>query len=364
MIVCYTLSLLSILLNFIFRNKNLYLVIITLMFVFFSGFRGMEVGTDTIGYARDFYSVANIQIEKIFDSPYRFEPGFTLLCNIALYIFDDVQGLFFLYAIFTWTLMGYFVYINISKKYYWLAMFSIVAFGFYGYSMNVMRQALAIAIACNSIQYIVSRKYIKALTLIGISTLFHYSLGIMFPVVLFVILLHYRVIEGQTRLIYIFGVICVLVIFISASLFIFISSNLDMFFGSYVGYFSPDSRFNAEVGLSGRLIAQSIFYISLALISCSYYTEGEQRIRILLYSIFMLIAAMAAFSQMGVMKIFYRIVDTFNVYICVLLPEIFNMEKRFDIRAWGIVIVVIIGFLQLHYNLVNGINEVTDYSLC
>ena len=275
-------------------------------------------------------------------------------------IFDDFQGMLLLYSILTYGALAYCLYINTTKKYYWMAMFGVVAFGFLGYSMNGMRQALSIAIGCNIIQYVLSKKIIKAILLLSIAALFHRSILLMLPFVMFISLVYEKIYNSTIKIVYLNMLSSVLMIIVFFVLFNFFSQHLDMIEGFYGGYFS--GKFSGAVGFSKRLTCLIAFNFILVMIAGSYKIEGTQRVKIFMYSLFLITACAAMIAQMNAMRIFYRVVDIFNIYICLIIPEIMVMEQRAWVRAVFTVMIIVIGVLVLSYLLISGVNEVADYT--
>ena len=68
-------------------------------------------------------------------------------------------------------------------------------------------------------------------------------------------------------------------------------------------------------------------------------------------------------AQMNVMAIFYRFIDTFSIYFCVLIPELLCTIKNDANKIMFSGLIVIFGVLNMTYILMKGLHQVTEYSV-
>lgn len=116
--------------------------VIVLMLTLFAGLRGNFVGADTIGYIERFLYLVSIDAD--WDGTSSAEPGYKTLVLIARLISDDP-------TVFLIVTSGVVSGLLVAGAYRMalippLALFVMIAFGFYAFHMNGLRQGLALAV--------------------------------------------------------------------------------------------------------------------------------------------------------------------------------------------------------------------------
>ncbi len=144
--------------------------------VFISGFRGMNVGTDTKGTYFEIYEFAQYRLESIRDW------GYGLLNFVSYKIYNNYNFLLLLVSIIIYGLI--FVRIYKSSEIPWFSVFLFFATDFFFVSMNMVRQSISIAIFVYVWPMIYSRKkgdIVKTWILIIVGVLMHSSCLIIIP---------------------------------------------------------------------------------------------------------------------------------------------------------------------------------------
>jgi len=163
------------------RNKalyNLYISLIFLTLVLFSGLRDRSVGTDTGMYVGRFLRL-NSDIASLINSSSRIEIGYRFLELLAYKISDNYISLLLFIAFVT-------LYFQIRGIYRLsvdplISIFVLITFGIYTYVFNGARQAIAAAIYLYALYYLVKGNFKKYLLWILLAFLFHKSVVLMIP---------------------------------------------------------------------------------------------------------------------------------------------------------------------------------------
>ena len=153
------------------HDKFKYLSIVVVILTVIAGFRSESVGIDTTSYIQKMTYIANGNPELAFG----LEQGFKILVKYLLKISSSYTLFFTLVAAFT-------NYLIIKRLWDYRYIASVPCMmlcyyaGFYGYTFNIMRQFLAIAIIFYSSKLLDKRKYIPfALIVILCSFFIHQS---------------------------------------------------------------------------------------------------------------------------------------------------------------------------------------------
>jgi len=157
---------------------NLYISLIFLTLVLFSGLRNRSVGTDTGMYVGRFLRL-NSDIASLINNSSRIEIGYRFLELLAYKISDNYISLLLFIAFVT-------LYFQIRGIYRLsvdplISIFILITFGIYTYVFNGARQAIAAAIYLYALYYLVKGNFKKYLLWILLAFLFHKSVIIMIP---------------------------------------------------------------------------------------------------------------------------------------------------------------------------------------
>lgn len=137
----------------------------------------MEVGNDYKNYA--------ITCHEIWVNGYVVtEIGFNLLVKL-IYTIVGCENYIFVFAIFAFVTIWLFLksFYRDSDNFF-LSMFLFMTLGFYFRTFNTVRYYFVLAVALYSLHYVVKKEYIKFLSIICVSALFHKSVLFVIPVYL------------------------------------------------------------------------------------------------------------------------------------------------------------------------------------
>lgn len=347
----------------LFPGKKMYFFITYSMIALVAGLRDASVGTDTFSYYRDFYRLQNLDFTQI-DSGFKLvEPGYLMIIKLSSIFPDGAPVHIFLYSVLTFLALGIFIYHNTNNKNYWLATFLVLAFGFMFYSMNAMRQSLAIAIACNSLTYLMKREYLKAGFIILISMCFHLSLVVMAPVILlamFYLSFLRKFPSFNNFLGYLVFMMAVSVVI--ASLGWYVLNNIDLLNNLFLKYYLS-SKYGLEAQTGLYMITTVSIYSLFLVLSFVYtrYKEESVIVQTACLRVYLSLAIAATLCSAYFMIIFYRVVDTFSIYLVILAPLVMWSVRNKYVRIIGLVGIVLFGCCYEAQFLWSGFNEVTNY---
>lgn len=141
---------------------------------FVMAFRNISVGTDTASYEEKFNLISNLEFYDILSSRYVFaiESGFALIMKLCSLIVPNYYFFQIVLAALTVILYAKFICDNVNNSI--IGVIGYVGSGLFGYSLNISRQILAMAIMINAWTYFQKKQYKKTIILILISISIHF----------------------------------------------------------------------------------------------------------------------------------------------------------------------------------------------
>lgn len=163
-------------------GKKIYIIIIGIIFVLMASLRSTEVGIDTNMYHTLFlYAKSMNSLSTAFSSWQlgSVEPGFIILLYYSSH-YLNWQIMLTILAIISIVPVLYVIYKYSSD--YWMSLFLYIAFGYFSFSMNGIRQAVAIGICMIAYCFSRKKKLFPFLICIAIAMTFHRSAILFLPV--------------------------------------------------------------------------------------------------------------------------------------------------------------------------------------
>lgn len=170
--------------------RNFFLIISLGIPIIISALR-YNVGTDYKNYISLYNKYATIPIKNSF-SVKQIEIFFIIVCKIA-YIFKNANVMFFIYSFLTILFMFLYMWDNKQKNSIAL-MWILYLFLYFPSSMNIVRQALSVAIVTYSYKYIEKRKFIKFLIFVAFAIIVHKTAIVILPLY---ILLNFKTVKNK-----------------------------------------------------------------------------------------------------------------------------------------------------------------------
>lgn len=160
----------------LFRKRpRIFLIIAGIQLILIAALRSGLVGIDAKTYIADFNGIKTTawgNIPKI-----KYEYGFLYLVKILSSLGIGYWGYFAVATVIT--IVGIFRYINKYSSVIWFSVVIFIAFGFFGSSLNISRQYIAMAISLVAMDFAVDRKPVKFYICIFVATLFHQTAWVM-----------------------------------------------------------------------------------------------------------------------------------------------------------------------------------------
>ncbi len=134
--------------------KKLYIIVAFSMLALVAALRSYHVGIDTAQFYRAYSIIGKLDWSQ--SSSVRYEFGFFALCKLLNYISSDPQLLVVVTSIFVCFSVGRFIYRHSENVVF--STYLYIAFNTYAMHLNVMRQAIAVAIILLGIDFLTSNR--------------------------------------------------------------------------------------------------------------------------------------------------------------------------------------------------------------
>lgn len=316
--------------NYNIKNKLLSNILITISFLialFPMGFR-YGIGTDYFyTYYPHFFGIANGTMEFS-------EVGFNLLNKVIYDLTGDYRVLFFV----TSFLFLYFLYRGIyeNSDNIFISVLLIFLIQPYFYAMNMVRQAIAIAIIFYAFKYIKENKKIAFCICCIIASLIHSSAIFMIPLMF----LKNIKVSNKKRIIIIGILMTLKPIFAILVKYIIMKTQ-------YAWYY--ESRFNNGITSNLLIIVNIVIFILNMIYTCKRYNEKDSEYEILTNINFISLCILILSSDIPLIN---RLVRYFSIFQILLLPKIFKQEN--DTKSRIIIKCVILGmlFAVMYYQII------------
>lgn len=161
------------------RTRVLCVAICFFVTLVFWGFRGFCF-YDWMSY---YPTYLNLDISQTASNITSIEPGFCLLMTLCKLIYDDYIFFAFVCSLINLLLLSRFLLKHVDN--YPLALLVCTIFGCFLLFTDLMRNALAVFVFINAIDYIRDRKPVRYFLLVALSVSFHYSALLFIPLYFF-----------------------------------------------------------------------------------------------------------------------------------------------------------------------------------
>lgn len=294
------------------KNKKIFIGLVTLQFVLINGLRHFSVGIDTIVYHWGFRdAVESSHLLELF-SMNRYEPGYNLLAWVVGLFTTNYAIFFIVLALLIFIPLAFFIYRNSEN--YFLSYFMFVVLRLYDFSMNGLRQAIAMSIVLFAFEFAMEKKLWKFLTCVIIATLFHYSAIIILPIYIL------ANIKLKKQHLYIVGIAYVIFYFSRGYI-----NNL----AYKLYYINTDPSFVNHYEITG-IGLMGVFIIAVVILGALLHNplsaKTSRKMRTLFY--IMVIAIFVHTLSTG-SYLFKRLNFYYLQYMIIFIPEIFITTKSY-----------------------------------
>lgn len=320
------------------KKAKLYVVLCFAALTVIAAVRASTVGADTSQYCRAYTLIGVTPWRSLGDS-FRYEWGFLILCKLLSYVSTDPQLLIAVSSVIINVPIGIFIYRNSPKPE--LSIFLYMGLTYYTQNMNVMRNAMAVAIVLLAFEALKGRRNILFFALIALAASFHKTA----PFLLILWPLWKLGYNRQTMLVYF--VLCI-------GLFVFaqpVSELLATFMGREEIYNEKYTGSNYFGALFKLLLALFITFVVF-----NYFRVGQRRgIELTQVDRFYchMLSLWIMFSLLGMqVEIYARLGMFFNIFAVVGVARAVRFAGNRGERAF---VELLIGGVALAYFVVIGI---------
>ena len=352
MYIYYLLLIIAIGLKFLLNNKKIYFVIMFLAMGVMAGLRGPDVGADTYEYHRIFSQYSDESFLDIMDgydgvNDTQIELGFHVMIMICSLFSQSPQLFVFVSSCITFFFLGLFIYRNTDEKNYWIAVSLIVGMGYYFYSLAILRQALAAAVAANSMNLSCEKKWISAFGIVFLACMFHNSVAIFFPVLICMLVYDCCCRNSKISKLYFVWLIMVACLLVIAKDVIF--NNMDLFSVHYANYLLPTNKHNIES--SNGYYGWAKFCLYLAITFWAVYRADRVENRnikwMLIFSSVCVTMECIVMVLKEQIKILVRLIYNFEMFAWLLIAFMLYKIMSPYIRMYLLVVFMILCYISL-----------------
>lgn len=325
-----------------YHRNILFLFFVFLQWWLIASLRDQSVGWDTPTYISYFSKISSYDFQSSL-IVFRLEPLYLALNLFITQITVDYHIFLSIIAAIIYIL----ILTNIPKYSCnpWLTCFLFVAFGFYNFSINILRQSIALALVIFSFKYIVNRKFLQFILILSIATLFHYT-AIVFVITYF----FYKIkITPKSFFIILSAIICISFLLLPKIMGIIILFN--PYYDQYMGEAETKG-----IGMFLMLFASSC--ASLILLRGKDLDEFSQ-----LWLVMICIAtAMQIFAFQ--ISILVRVVYYWQIAMIFLFPAIINQCQLLQNKQIVLIFIIVVSLIYYANYAINpmDINGTVPYS--
>lgn len=327
------------------NQKKIFLVIVCLEMIAFTGFRATDLGADTTTYLNALKHYRAMPHNAILNAalvpPYDFEIGYFWLTKFCAWLSLSETGFLIVISILIYVPVCWFL-LQYSENPL-LGILIYFAFGFFEYSLGVFRQLIALSITLFGTKFIFERKLGKFLLIIALAMTFHTTAIIMLP-----LYWAYRFKLENMMGVFIAEAICL----VTARSLVLLAIKL---LPKYSGFIS--GKYDVQGGSYSMLILLNLVFV----VGCIIERREENRDNMVLRMSVNATAIAALLQIVGYsMGIFGRIVQYYSIYLVVLIP--FLMNRCFKKNIIFVHFIGVVGLIALFYLLTKNSYYIDPYS--
>ncbi|MFV8291714.1 EpsG family protein [Aerococcus viridans] len=158
------------------KSKNkIFIIFVTMQLITLSALRDFSVGADTATYAVRYNIISNTSWSNLsnISDMLDFEMGYIYFNKLLTEINSNPQFLFLVTSIIIYSLLGMFIHEN--SKIPVISYFVFLSMGYWGNSLNALRQYIAISIILLALNSLIKQNSLIFILLVAFASLFHTS---------------------------------------------------------------------------------------------------------------------------------------------------------------------------------------------
>lgn len=339
--------------NFIFS------VFAILIPCFLAAIRDSRIGTDVLVYGDKLFELATKYDNLlVYLSHIDFEKLYGTITFVIAHLFNRYVYYFVLQFLVIFPIYC-FLFDKNTKKYAWVGIM-IYLFWFYPFSLNIMRQSIAVAILLWNYKNIRDKKTFKYLFWCFIAFGFHKTaiIGLLIYLINILTTYEYKSDSLQNRLnpsLKLFKNFNKLLIVFCTVIFVFLGVKIIEIAISMTGLYSDQLSFKTN---SGCDIVNLFLMTVIICMSLKYKKENKD---ISYWLLLILIGSILYQLKMSLSQM-YRISIYFTSYIILIFPMILNTIKEKSKRVFMIFIILLLSMINFWYYIVyRGWHDVYPY---
>lgn len=304
-------------------------IVIGMQLLLLSCLRNISVGVDLGNYIPRFYIINETRWRDLFNiiDVVDFEFGYILFNKIVGIIYNNERFLLIIVSVIIVLRISKFIYYNSKIK--WLSFFLFVTLGFWGNSLNIIRQFIAIAILLPAVNYITENKLKKFILNVIIAAFIHKT------ALIFLILYPLSKVKITKRYIFVVASICIILSKFSVDII-----NLIANFFNY-NFYINDIGNGLGNGKGMFILLSSVLIV--ALIYKKYINEKDKNFNIYIHMIIISIVFNTLAFNFALMG---RVMHYFTISMIILIPNvIFYMKEKID----KYIATYLVAFLSIYY---------------
>lgn len=327
-------------------DEERYLIVCCLELILLAGFRGYTVGADTASNLSALSYYGNLPALKCLTAdlvwPYNYEYGYFVLVKLCAFLRVGKTGFLFIVALLIY--IPLFRAIKRHSRMPYLSILCYFAFGFFSYSLGILRQMIASSVLLCGWKHIEERHLIKYLLVVAVAMLFHTT-------AVAGILLYFMYGIGWKRIVG-WVIPAEIVLLVSGRLIAMAMVWLFPQYASYVG-----SQYDTQGGTYLMLVVFNAVLLSCILIRNTQYAKIES---LTICALILAICIQCIGYSMGVLG---RASRHFSVYLIFAIPNVLsNLRQKIGHRWTFVVIICVVTVLFLFtYREFNGNKYVIPY---
>ena len=304
------------------NKKIVWLIVLALSLI--AGLRNLSVGIDTKNYDRWFNLISNDRQSQI----YGLEESFIFICDILLSLWNNTNFLLFIFALLSHGLIIFTLWKNREHIAFRWGVLSYYIM-FFAFSLNGMRQFIAVAFVIYATNYIREGKYFRYILMILAGSMFHLTalIGILYILYEIPFIRNY----SRKRKILVISLCCVISVFAV--------SLVGALLNKYVGYF------DRQATSGGIMMLVKLLMLILALVIIGVPVDKDKRHIWSTFAFFYAVGIMLN-SLSYMFKYVGRIGMYFYVFEAFFIGWVFNVKNH---SIWVALVKLAYGLLILYF---------------
>lgn len=311
--------------------RKIYCIALFIPLSFVAGVRNYTVGSDTAMYYGIFKSIQDVPFSfSLLDDTFNIELGYRASNYLVGCLSHNPE--IFMYIFSTITIAGYMWFFYRESQNIWLTIFLFIGLSFYTETFNSARQQFACVVLCLGTRFLLINDRIRWNISVLFAMLFHVTAAFFF-------IFNFIMPISKKKILW-FAVISIVGFVFSDTILSYITLFYPDF--KYGYYLVSESVNSASLGDYLRAVLFAVILLYFIIKNKRFLADEENSYetkRMLLWSIFLLYATLFIIAKQQFI-IFYRMIQYFSLYLCLLLPALLNKEGLIKYQVYFLVLIL------------------------